>query len=464
MTYLKNYISFLNHSCVQIKGLNTKILCDPWFEGSAFSNGWSLVYDNSHNINDIEFDYIWISHEHPDHFSIPTLKKLNKGKKFLYQKTIDKKVKLFLEKLGHEVIELPNKEPVKLGDLVVTSVVCDGFDSSLLVKFNDGKVLVNINDARVDLNNHLENDIIPLLDGRRVDVLMFQFSYANWAGNPGDFDIAKHQQFLVDKKNEYAISKLSPKVIMPFASFVYFSHEENFYWNQYNWLSHIYSKYKNFESKLFFPKPNQIMFLDEVDIKDFSIQNNVALEFWQKLYNQIEKKYFSKTVPIDKMRVQYNIFLDELYKKNLIFTSKNKGNFFLKIKILDLDIVIEVGLNKKSFKILEESKDNIVCEVSSETFIFLFSQLFARGTVIVNSRIKFNYNLAHRFFLYFIIPYRNNLGDSFNGSDMISKKLFKSIANISVMKSIAKYNNESKLNMVNDIDNLLSLFDVNLNK
>ena len=212
MTHLKNYISFLNNSSVQINGLNTKILCDPWFEGSAFHDGWSLVYDNSHNINDIKFDYIWISHEHPDHFSIPTLKKLNKGKKFLYQKTIDKKLKLFLEKQGHEVIELPNKEPVKLGDLVVTSVVCDGFDSSLLVKFNDGKVLVNINDARVDLNNHLENDIIPLLDGRRVDLLMFQFSYANWAGNPGDFEIARHQQFLVDKKMNMQFLNSHPRL------------------------------------------------------------------------------------------------------------------------------------------------------------------------------------------------------------------------------------------------------------
>ena len=121
-------------------------------------------------------------------------------------------------------------------------------------------------------------------------------------------------------------------------------------------------------------------------------------------------------------------------------------------------------MHKKSFKILKDSKDNIVCEVSSETFIFLFSQLFARGTVVVNSRIKFNYNLAHRFFLYFIIPYKNNLGVSFDRSNIISKKLLKSIANISIMKSIAKHNNQSKLNMVNDIDTLLSLFDINLNK
>ena len=57
---MKNFIRFLNHSCIQIKGIDTTILCDPWFEGSAFGNGWSLLHDNSHNINNLKFDYIWI--------------------------------------------------------------------------------------------------------------------------------------------------------------------------------------------------------------------------------------------------------------------------------------------------------------------------------------------------------------------------------------------------------------------
>lgn len=71
----------------------TKILCDPWFTGTAFNNGWRLLFENSHDINQIDFDYIWISHEHPDHFFIPTLSEIKKGKNFLYQQTLDKKVK-----------------------------------------------------------------------------------------------------------------------------------------------------------------------------------------------------------------------------------------------------------------------------------------------------------------------------------------------------------------------------------
>ena len=88
-----NHITFLNHSSLLVTSKKTKILCDPWFFGSAFQDGWSLLHDQSHDINDLEFEYVWISHEHPDHFSIPTISALKRKTKFLYQKTEDKKVK-----------------------------------------------------------------------------------------------------------------------------------------------------------------------------------------------------------------------------------------------------------------------------------------------------------------------------------------------------------------------------------
>ena len=58
-------------------------LCDPWLEGTAFNNGWTLL-DNSTS-NDQILDelrqsskniFIWYSHEHSDHFAVPFLKKL----------------------------------------------------------------------------------------------------------------------------------------------------------------------------------------------------------------------------------------------------------------------------------------------------------------------------------------------------------------------------------------------------
>ena len=43
-------IKLINHSSILITSQNEKvsILSDPWYDGFAFNNGWSLLYKNSH--------------------------------------------------------------------------------------------------------------------------------------------------------------------------------------------------------------------------------------------------------------------------------------------------------------------------------------------------------------------------------------------------------------------------------
>ena len=75
---MNDKIKLINHSSVQILNEKISILTDPWYFGSAFNNGWSLLYENS-NDEIIEAltntNFIFISHEHPDHFSIQFFKK-----------------------------------------------------------------------------------------------------------------------------------------------------------------------------------------------------------------------------------------------------------------------------------------------------------------------------------------------------------------------------------------------------
>ena len=68
-------IRLVNHSSIFINNQNKNlgILTDPWYDGFAFNNGWSLLYKNDiEEIKDLlkKTNYIFISHEHPDHFSI----------------------------------------------------------------------------------------------------------------------------------------------------------------------------------------------------------------------------------------------------------------------------------------------------------------------------------------------------------------------------------------------------------
>ena len=68
-----NKLEFVNHSCVIISNENISLAMDPWVEGSVFNNSWNLLVKTpkylSENLK--KANYIWFSHEHPDHFNPP---------------------------------------------------------------------------------------------------------------------------------------------------------------------------------------------------------------------------------------------------------------------------------------------------------------------------------------------------------------------------------------------------------
>ena len=97
-------IRLINHSSIFIEAVsnneNIKLLTDPWYTGLAFNNGWSLLYENDKSeIKNIlhQVDFIFLSHEHPDHFSIDFFKNFShiikqKKIKIIFQFTKDKRV------------------------------------------------------------------------------------------------------------------------------------------------------------------------------------------------------------------------------------------------------------------------------------------------------------------------------------------------------------------------------------
>ena len=106
----------------------------------------------------------------------------------------------------------------------------------------------------------------------------------------------------------------------------------------------------------------------------------------------------------------------------------------MNIKINDLGTTVRVGLFESSF---EEVTDIEAVTVSSETANFLFSQLFAQGTVSINGRVLFNYNKAHLFFLFFFVPYANNIGIYFNQIQTLQKEMLGSVMKTAVMMAIS---------------------------
>jgi hypothetical protein len=231
-------IHFVGHACIVVECGGASILMDPWFFGKIFNNSWTLLPEPVFDRSLLEkIDYIWISHEHPDHCHFPTLDSLPPEFKnrvtILFQNRDCEKMLAAFRQIGYEHHRLlPHREIVPLGDASgAPRVYCyhAGLMDSALAVLGDGQVIFNGNDARISPR---ECRLI-LKDIDRVDLLLNQFSIAGYAG------FEPHEKFLAERarrilENVSASHRaLGAKATVPFASFMYFSSVDNKYVNRF---------------------------------------------------------------------------------------------------------------------------------------------------------------------------------------------------------------------------------------
>jgi UDP-MurNAc hydroxylase len=227
-------ITWVNHASFIFEYDGIKLITDPWLEYTAFDNGWALLSKTKMQYEDFsQITHIWFSHEHPDHFSPPCLNKIPKAYKekitVLFQNTTDRKVIEYCKKAGFgNIIEMETNKACALSGKV--SCTCNPFsdgDSWLYIK-TDTSSLLNINDCIVH-NTESALKIKNCIGD--VDVLFTQFGLANKIGNTKDVD--QRMAEANEKLNRIKIQKdvFNPKVIVPFASYMYFCHDENRYMN-----------------------------------------------------------------------------------------------------------------------------------------------------------------------------------------------------------------------------------------
>ena len=225
---MQSAIRLINHASVIFEFDDIKILTDPWYEGSVFHKGWKLIHQQTteETLNSIsDVTHIYISHEHPDHFSpIFFLNKeiskilINNKVKIIFQETKDKRVLKFLEKKGYEVVEVLNNKFLHINKNVKIKIVKFGYiDSSLIIEAKDKKIL-NLNDC--PLNKEDEIKKFKKKHGE-FDILLSQFSYAAWKGgkeNNSYRELAAKEKINILVK-QYEI--LNCKYIIPFASYIF---------------------------------------------------------------------------------------------------------------------------------------------------------------------------------------------------------------------------------------------------
>lgn len=228
-------VQLVSHASVLIRTADTQIWTDPWLAGKVFNNSWTLLSPPAWDPAWLDaIDYIWLSHEHPDHFNIPTLRALPEAFKrrvvVLYQANNSDKMFEALRKLGFpNALALPHRQTLAL--LGRTRVYCYqvGQMDSCLAVLGDDEVLLNVNDAEVDAADCklMRADLGP------PRVVLNQFSLAGYTGEP---DRAarlpvKARQVVTNMIANHR--DLGAQVTIPIASFIYFSSVDNAYMNAY---------------------------------------------------------------------------------------------------------------------------------------------------------------------------------------------------------------------------------------
>jgi len=393
-------IEFVNHSSFIVEQQNTRIMCDPWLEGSVFNNGWNLIsptvfsYDDFSSIN-----YIWFSHEHPDHFFPPNIKKIPQQFRanitILFQFTLDKRVADWCRKQGFkEVIELYPDKWETLTDGV--RVLCEHFDEgdSWICFKTATETFLNTNDCGI--TGKAQAQKIKNKTGN-IDLLLTQFSYAYWAGNP---DQVEYRRNVANEKlgwMKLQCDAFAPKYVVPIASYIYFSHVENEYLNdEINTPAKTYRFLKEHTNTIPVILYNGDVF--EAGKAHDPLRSIASYE--KDLATVKERKLYHQTNIIDPqvLRTQASDFLKELNANNRFYLKRTlqPATIFLK------DYNKAYVLSLDGFKETEQIEESCDVSTTSENLSFCLLYPYGLDTTQINGRLrkppKGNYSRFYNFF------------------------------------------------------------------
>lgn len=281
--------------------------------------------------------------------------------------------------------------------------------------------LLNLNDCSCEFIEDSQSILNQLK--APVDVLFTQFGYANRLGNKDQIEIRKAASALKLKAIKIQNEVFKPKVIIPFASFVYFCHEDNKYMNDsINRIGNVYDFIKNeigVTCNVLYPNDKWSLF------QPYSSRN--AIDNYNKDYLALEEKNGSKFILSKKIE------REELIMKSIDFKNKilalNNNNLFIKL-FTPVKIYIEDYDNSYTFDFKNGLREKVIskdyCDISinSDALLYCYSHLWGGDTLNINGRFqiprKGNYSIVRQ---HFKLASSNNRGETYSTLNFIKSIL-----------------------------------------
>ena len=299
-------IKFLGQAGLLVESKTCTIVCDPWFsETGGFLARWHQFPPNDHidKKNLYNADYLYVSHEHHDHFDRKFLESFPKEVTVVLANFQTKDFRNSFRELGFEkIIELNDWEKKKLADDFEIMIVTDPGkykeDSVIFIKTENHKIL-NKNDC------YLSRDYLTQFSRFGIDVLFTQFSGAIWYPM-----IYEYENAIIKEKSEKVrkrllenfievVNSINPSYVVPSAGPPCFLEDDCFEFNfekngifpdQHDFILKIENK---IHSKYNMMLPNDDLILNSDE--EIKIENHNYFDFERK--KELLREYQKKRLP-----------------------------------------------------------------------------------------------------------------------------------------------------------------------
>ena len=232
-------IRFINHACIHFQIDNEfSFATDPWIIGSAFCHGWWLAKDSPFDAFEVlnSCDFIYISHNHPDHLHPKSLKYLRKDMPILTAGFENKSASTLLKDCGFTDItemDFSSRYVQKNIEFSVAVLKSGDFrdDSGLLFEIGELTGLLTVDSNLLNFGELPDVDI--LASSFAGGASGFPLCFENYTQSEREKIIERNRKAILST-NLKTIKLTKPKYFMPYAGFFTEKAERDQYIKKFN--------------------------------------------------------------------------------------------------------------------------------------------------------------------------------------------------------------------------------------
>tara|TARA_B110000037_G_scaffold40097_1_gene49602 strand:+ start:818 stop:2149 length:1332 start_codon:yes stop_codon:yes gene_type:complete len=343
-------IETLGHASLYLTDSSNRsiLITDPWLIGSTYWRSWWLQhYPTENELKKIyNSEFVYITHQHSDHFHLPSLKKFSKKINLLIPDLPDKTLYNFLntQDFNHQIIKKNKWRKINSDHSISLLSVPLWNDDSILIIDTIDATIINLNDAKPPkfilkkLGKFVKNN-------KKKSILLSSYSPASIVNS---FRVDK-EILSIKSKNDYVFylnkicDEIKPDIFMPFASQAIFQRKDS------TWANEFKVTFDDLQNGWDTKKTKLVPCYSKIDLKDFSIKSLEKVNYNKrtpqiinnKVKQQIdeEEKYdFSdKDIEILETKIKkVNFFINIFFRNGIGFKVEKKNLIYKKKKIYEI--------------------------------------------------------------------------------------------------------------------------------